>query len=107
MPYSYLPSESVAVTGTGFSANLVASASGQSIHVWAMLVASSSSSGTSPTLTWTAAGTSTTTALNVPANSTLVIPYTGAPWCIADVKTAVSFNAPTTTIITAYVTKAA
>jgi len=37
----------------------------------------------------------------------VIVPYTGAPWCIADVGTAVSFNAPTTTIITAYLTKAA
>jgi len=26
----------------------------------------------------------------------LIVPYTGAPWCIADVGTAVTFNAPTT-----------
>src|SRR5215467_7449844 len=106
MAYSYLPSESVAVTGTGSSANLVAFSAGQSIRVWQLLVASSSSSGTSATLTWTAAGTSTTATFNVPATSTLIVPYTGAPWAIADVGTAVTFNAATTTVVTAYLTKA-
>ena len=103
MPNSYLPTLSVAVAGTGSSANLVAASAGQSTRVW-QLVASGTAADTTGVLTWTQAGTSTSMKFTVGSSPT-VLPMTGAPWASADVNTAITFTAATTTTLTAYYTK--
>jgi hypothetical protein len=72
MASQYFSTLSVAVAGTGSSANLVASSAGQGIRIWQILVA----------------GTS-------------VLPMTGVPWAISDSGTAVTFTAATTTTVSA------
>ena len=100
MPNPSFPLKSVAVAGTGSAANLVASAAGQSIRVWQVLVAGTAND--TITISFTVAGNSTAAKINIAANSTVIVPFTGAPWCIADVATAVQFTAATTTTVTGY-----
>ena len=97
------PALSVAVAGTGSSANLIGSSAGQSITVFQLLVAGTANDTVS--ITWTAAGTSTTAKVNILANTTAVLHFGGIPWALADVGTAVSFTAASTTTVTAYYSK--
>jgi hypothetical protein len=90
------------VAGTGSSANLVASAAGQSIHVWQLLVTGTTTDTAS--IVFTNAGVATTIKVAV-TNGTATLPATGCPWCIADVATGVTFTAAATTTVTAYYTK--
>jgi len=103
MPNSYLPTLSVAVAGTGSSANLVAASAGQSTRVW-QLVASGTAADTTGVLGWTEAGVATSMKFTVGSSPT-VLPMTGVPWAAADVNTAITFTAATTTTLTAYYTK--
>ena len=105
MAPNYLPTLSVAVAGTGSSANLVASSAGQSIRVWQLVVTGTANDTVS--LTFTVAGTATTVKVIILANTTTVLPATGVPWATADVGTAVAFTAASTTTVSAYYTKAA
>lgn len=93
------------VAGTGSSANLVASSSGKSIRVW-QLVASGTAADTTGVLAYTVAGTATSMKFTVGSTPT-VFPATGVPWAIADVGTAVTFTAASTTTLTAYYTQGA
>lgn len=105
MANPYFPTLSVAVAGTGSSANLVASSAGQSTRVW-QLVLSGTTTDTTGVITWTAAGTATSMKFTVGSVPT-ILPMTGVPWAQADTGTAVSFTAASTTTVTAYYTKAA
>jgi hypothetical protein len=89
------------VAGTGSSANLVASSTGKSIHVWQLLVTGTTTDTVS--IVFTQAGTATTIKVAV-TNGTIVLPYTGAPWAIADVGTGITFTAAATTTLSAYYT---
>lgn len=103
MASQYFPTLSVAVAGTGSSANLVASSTGQSIRIWQLVIGGTASDAT-VAITYTAAGVATTIKLPIGASS-LLVPMTGVPWAIADTGTAVTFTAASTTTITAYYTK--
>ena len=103
MASQYLPTLSAAVAGTGSSANLVASTAGQSIRIW-QLIASGTAADTTGVITFTAAGTAVTIKFTVGTSPT-VLPMTGVPWAIADVGTAVTFTAASTTTVSAYYTK--
>lgn len=102
MAYNFAPL-SFAVAGTGSSANLVASSAGQSISIWQLAIAGTTND--TITATWTAAGTATSAKFDILANTTAVIPYTGAAWAAADVGTAISFTAASTTKVTSFYTK--
>src|SRR6516162_10151394 len=78
MPSSSFPTQSVAVAGTGSSANLIASSAGQSIRAW-QLVASGTVADTTGVLTWTVAGTATSMKFTVGSTPT-IFPMTGVPW---------------------------
>lgn len=104
MANSYFPAESVAVTGTGSSANLVASSTGQSIRLWQLLIGASTTDTTAQ-YSFTAAGTATTVKVPV-VQGTTVLPMTGVPYAIADVGTAITFTAAAGTTFNAYYTKA-
>jgi hypothetical protein len=103
MPNPYFPTQSVSVAGTGSAANLVAPSSGQGIRMW-QLIASGTANDT-VSLAFTVAGTATTAKISLLANTSVVLPMTGAPWAIADSGTAVQFTAATTTTVTAYYSK--
>lgn len=105
MASQFFSTLSVAVAGTGASANLVAASAGQSTRVW-QLVASGTAADTTGVLTWTQAGVSTSMKFTVGANPT-IFPMTGVPWATADVNTNITFTAAATTTLTAYYTKGA
>ena len=102
MPNASFPTLSVAVAGTGSSANLVASSTGQSIRVWQLLIGATTD--TTAQFTYTAAGQAVTVKIPAPQGIS-TLPFTGAPWAIADVGTAVQFTAASTTTLTAYYSK--
>ena len=81
----------------------MAASAGQSTRIW-QLVASGTAADTTGVLTWTEAGTATSMKFTVGANPT-IFPMTGVPWAAADVNTAITFTAATTTTLTAYYTK--
>ena len=91
-----------AVAGTGSSANLVASSAGQSIRVWQLLATGTTTDTVS--IVFTQAGTATTVKVAV-TNGTTTLPYSGAPWAVADVGTGVTFTAAATTTVVAYYTQ--
>ena len=103
-PSASFPTLSVAVAGTGSSANLIAATAGQSIRVWQLLISGTAADAT-VVITFTAAGTATTIKAALPNAGCTGLPMTGVPWAIADVGTAVSFTAATTTTVTAYYSK--
>lgn len=104
MPNNLFPTLVAAVAGTGSSASLVASAAGQSIRVWQLLISGTAADAT-VVITFTVAGTATTIKAALPNAGVTVLPMTGVPWCTADVATAVAFTAASTTTVTAYYTK--
>jgi|SRR6516225_3311342 hypothetical protein len=103
MPNASFPTLSVSVTGTGSSANLVASSAGQSIRIWAILIGATTNDTTAQ-FTFTAAGTATTVKVPV-ALGTTVLPFTGSPYAIADTGTGVTFTAATGTTFNAVYSK--
>ena len=92
------------VAGTGSSANLVASASGQGISVWQLLV--NGTTVDTASIVFTQAGVQKTVKVTV-QNGTVVLPMSGVPWFKADVGTGVTFTAASTTTVTAYYTQGA
>lgn len=102
MANPYFPTLSVAVAGTGSSHNLVASASGESIRIW-QLIMSGTAADTTGVMTWTVAGTQTSMKFTVGSSPT-VLPMTGVPWAMADTGTGIVFTAASTTTVTAYYT---
>lgn len=102
MANSYLPTLSVAVAGSGSSKNLLAATASQSARVW-QLIMSGTAADTTGQLSWTAAGTSTTMKFTIGSSPT-VLPMTGVPWAQADVNTAITFTAASTSTLTAYYT---
>lgn len=97
------PTLAAAVAGTAGSANLIASTAGQSIRIWQMIL-SGTAADTTAQFVFTVGGTATTVKCAVGASPT-ILPATGVPWAAADVGTAVTFTAATTTTVTAYYTK--
>ena len=95
---------SVAVTGTGSSANLIAASAGKSIRIWQLLIGGTAAD-TSVVITWTVGGVSTTMKCGFATAIPVILPYTGCPWAAADVGTGITFTAASTTIITAFYTK--
>jgi hypothetical protein len=86
---------------------VVASAAGQAIKVYQLLVAAGANADT-VTLKFTLAGTAQTAVIVVPVNTTTPLPYTGAAWANCDAGTAFVANSTTTTTkLTAYYTKGA
>lgn len=102
MANPYFPTLSVAVAGSGSSKNLIAATTAQSARVWQMIM-SGTAADTTGVLNWTVAGTSTAMKFTVGSSPT-VLPMTGVPWAQADVDTAITFTAASTTTITAYYT---
>ena len=100
----YQPTLVAVVAGTGSSANLVASSSGQRIRVWQLLMAGTTTDTAS--IVFTTAGVATTIKVAV-TNGTAVLGNTGSPWCDADPGTAVTFTAASTSTLSAYYTKGA
>jgi hypothetical protein len=98
------PTLFTSAAGTGSSANLVASSAGQSARVWQLVMSGTATD--KATISFTSAGVSSTLTVQIPANGTVVLPMTGAPWAIADTGTAVTFTAASTSTVCAYYTKA-
>lgn len=90
------------VAGTGSSATLIGLTAGQSIHIWQMLCAGTTTDTVS--IVFTNAGTATTIKIAV-TNGIAVLPATGVPWAVADAGTAITFTGAATTLVTAYYTK--
>jgi len=87
---------------------VVASATGQAIKVWQLIVTPGANADT-VTLKFTLAGTASTVKVSVAANgASVVLPMAGAPWASCDPGTAfVANSGTTTTSISAYYTKGA
>lgn len=103
MASQYLPTLVTVVAGTGSSANLVASSTGQSIRVWQLLIVGTGAD--TVTVAFTAGGVAASIKVILAVNTTFILPMTGVPWAIADVGTAVTFTAASSTTVTAYYTK--
>lgn len=105
MASQYFPTQVATLAGTGSTATLIAAANHRpSTKVWKLLLANSSTSGVQATFSYTTAGNAGTLTLEVPATSTLVLPYDGAEYINGDANTAVSVNAPSTVTVQAYYT---
>jgi len=112
MASQYFPAQVATLAGTGSTATLIAAANHtqarknhtQARKVWKLLVANSCTGGIAATFSYTTLGTAGTLTLEVPATSTLVLPYDGAEYINGDPNTAVSVNAPTQATIQAYYT---
>jgi len=105
MASQYFPAQVATLAGTGSTATLIAAANHtQARKVWKLLVANSCTGGIAATFSYTTLGTAGTLTLEVPATSTLVLPYDGAEYINGDPNTAVSVNAPTQATIQAFYT---
>lgn len=103
MSYNFV-AQTLAAAGAGTTANLVASSSGQSITIWQLILSGSTTD--TITLNWTAAATATAAKIFISAsNGTVIMPYGGVAWAAADVGTAITFNAASTTTLTVYYTQ--
>ena len=103
MAANFLPT--LVASASGASGNLIASAAGQSVRVWQILAANATVTATTVTVASTAAGKSNTVTLQVPANSSVVLPNSGCPWAIADTGTAVTFTGAANVTLTAFYTE--
>lgn len=103
MAYNFV-AQTLAKAGAGTTTNLIASATGESITVWQLILSGSTTD--TITLNWTAAAVATSAKIFISAsNGTVIMPYGGAAWAAADVATAVTFNAASTTTLTVYYTQ--
>jgi hypothetical protein len=91
MAPGYIPLKETSASGT--SGNLVASAAGQGIRVYQLLVSNSNTTASTATVSYTLSGTASTLSLFVPGQNQAVLPNSGAPWAAADVGTAITFAA--------------
>lgn len=94
---------SVTIAGSGISTDLISAKSGKSIRILQLLCCGTANDTVS--ITYTVAGVSTTAKVRVLANTSQPFPASGVSWSLADVGTAVTFIAATTTTITAYYTQ--
>ena len=86
---------------------VIASAAGQAIKVYQVIVAAGANAD-AVTLKFTLAGTAQTAVVTLPVNATIPLQNTGAPWASCDPGTAFVVNSGTTTTkLTAYFTKGA
>lgn len=104
MANNFYPTLSKAVAGTGSSANLLAAVAGQSARIWQIVVAGTAAD-TTVAITWTVAGVSTTMKCGFATAIPVVLPFTGAPWAIADVNTNITFTAASTSTGTIWYTQ--
>ena len=87
--------------GSGATKQLVAASAGNEVRLWQVVIAATT---TDPLIFQDGSGGTTLLAVQVPANGTLVLPFTEAPWLITTIGNGLFFNGLATTTVTAYYT---
>lgn len=101
------PTQTTSATLASGDNTIVASAAGAAIKVYAVIIAAGANAD-QVTLKFTNGGTASTAFVNLPLNTTVVLPMTGTQYALCDPGTAFVVNsATTTTKVTVYFTKGA
>jgi hypothetical protein len=87
--------------GNAASKQLVAASSGNEIRLWQVVMAATV---TDPLIFQDGSGGTTLLTVQVPANSSIILPFTAAPWLATTIGSGLFFNGLATTTVTAYYT---
>jgi hypothetical protein len=96
---SFKASKTAPTAGNGSSKQLVAASSGNSIVLWKVVLAATV---TDPLIFQDGSGGTTLLTVQVPANTSIVLPYDGCPLLQTTAGNGLFFNGLATTTVTAY-----